>query len=90
MAGEGSEDRGKKKLRPMFNFEKLDVWHKAIDFADFIYSGTRDFPIEERFGLTNQMRRAAVFDLFEYCRRLFANVANGLCTLYRDRHWFGF
>jgi four helix bundle protein len=44
----------------MFNFEKLDVWHKAIDFADFIYSGTRDFPIEERFGLTNQMRRAAV------------------------------
>src|ERR1700687_1242876 len=44
----------------MFNFEKLDVWQKAIDFADFIYSATRDFPIEERFGLTNQMRRAAV------------------------------
>src|ERR1700737_2789553 len=44
----------------MFNFEKLDVWQKAIDFADFIYSATRDFPLEERFGLTNQMRRAAV------------------------------
>jgi four helix bundle protein len=44
----------------MFNFEKLAVWQKAIDFADFIYAETRAFPGEERFGLTNQLRRAAV------------------------------
>jgi four helix bundle protein len=44
----------------MFNFEKLDVWQKAIDFADLVYSSTRSFPDDERFGLTNQMRRAAV------------------------------
>lgn len=44
----------------MFNFEKLDVRHKAIDFADFIYSVTGTFPETERFGLTSQMRRAAV------------------------------
>ena len=44
----------------MFNFEKLDVWKKAIEFADLIYSITRSFPAEERFGLINQMRRAAV------------------------------
>jgi four helix bundle protein len=44
----------------MFNFEKLDVWQKAIDFADLVYKHTRDFPADERFGLTNQMRRAAV------------------------------
>jgi four helix bundle protein len=44
----------------MFNFEKLDVWHRAIDFADFIYTNMRNFPPDERFGLTNQMRRAAV------------------------------
>lgn len=44
----------------MFNFEKLDVWHKAIDFADLIYTDTRSFPADERYGLTNQMRRAAV------------------------------
>jgi len=44
----------------MFNFEKLEVWQKAIDFADLIYSDTRSFPSDERFGLTNQMRRAAV------------------------------
>jgi four helix bundle protein len=44
----------------MFNFEKLDVWQKAIDFADLIYNETRTFPLEERFGLTNQLRRASV------------------------------
>jgi len=44
----------------MFNFEKLDVWQKAIDFANVIYDETRAFPAEERFGLTNQLRRAAV------------------------------
>ncbi len=44
----------------MFNFEKLDVWQKAVALADVVYSQTRKFPAEERFGLTNQMRRAAV------------------------------
>jgi len=44
----------------MFNFEKLEVWQKAIDFADLIYKQTQSFPFEERFGLTNQLRRAAV------------------------------
>jgi four helix bundle protein len=44
----------------MFNFEKLEVWQKAIDFADFVYNTTRGFPNDERFWLTNQMRRAAV------------------------------
>jgi len=44
----------------MFNFEKLDVWQEAIQFADLVYELTGDFPDEEHFGLTNQMRRAAV------------------------------
>ena len=44
----------------MFNFEKLDVWQKAIDFADLVYSETQGFPTEERFGLTNQLRRAVI------------------------------
>ena len=44
----------------MFNFEKLDVWQKAIGFADLIYADTRTFPTDERFGLTTQLRRAAV------------------------------
>ena len=44
----------------MFNFEKLDIWQEAIQFADLVYGLTGDFPGEERFGLTNQIRRAAV------------------------------
>jgi four helix bundle protein len=44
----------------MFTFEKLETWHKAIDFADLVYTVTKNFPGDERFGLTSQMRRAAV------------------------------
>lgn len=44
----------------MFIFERLEVWQKAIEFADLVYELTKAFPGDERFGLTNQMRRAAV------------------------------
>lgn len=43
----------------MFNFEKLEVWKKAILFAGQVYRVTKSFPADERFGLTNQIRRAA-------------------------------
>ncbi len=43
----------------MFKFEKLAVWQKSLDFADLIYAETRTFPPDERFALTNQIRRAA-------------------------------
>ena len=44
----------------MFNFEKLEVWQKAIDYAEDIYRMTKGFPPEERFGMALQLRRAAV------------------------------
>src|SRR5512141_2333006 len=56
----------------MFNFEKLEVWNDAIVLADMVYALTRKFPDGERFGLTNQMRRAAVSissNLAEGCSR---------------------
>ena|SRR6185436_9702719 len=40
--------------------EKLDVWKKGIDFVVALYKATETFPKEERFGLTSQLRRAAV------------------------------
>jgi four helix bundle protein len=44
----------------MFNFERLDAWQAAVEFADAAYAVTRTFPADERFGLTSQIRRASV------------------------------
>lgn len=43
-----------------FSFEKLEVWNLARDLIKVIYSVTKDFPEAEKFGLTGQIRRAAV------------------------------
>ncbi len=44
----------------MHNFKELKVWQKAVDFVVKIYSVTRSYPNEEKFGLVSQMRRAGV------------------------------
>ncbi|GAB3227051.1 four helix bundle protein [Algoriphagus aestuariicola] len=44
----------------MHNFKELKVWQKAVDFAVKIYSVTKLFPNEEKFGLVSQMRRAGI------------------------------
>ena len=41
-------------------FRDLKVWQKAIELAKEVYAITRRMPDSEKFGLTNQMRRAAV------------------------------
>lgn len=41
-------------------FRKLTVWQRSISFVTFIYKITSQFPKEERFGLVDQLRRAAV------------------------------
>ena len=60
----------------MFNFEKLETWQKAIQFADLVYHITKAFPGDERFGLTTQMRRAAV--------SISSNIAEGASRHSRD------
>jgi len=43
-----------------FDFEKLQVYEKAINFANEVYNLTKKFPRDEQFGIMSQMRRAAV------------------------------
>jgi four helix bundle protein len=38
----------------------LDVWRLAIDLAQDVYEVSKVFPRDEQFGMTSQMRRAAV------------------------------
>ena len=42
------------------NYQELIVWQKAMDLVKMIYQATKHFPKEELYGLTNQIRRAAV------------------------------
>lgn len=44
----------------MKGYKELTVWQKAVDLAENIYRLTGAYPQEERYGLVNQMRRAAV------------------------------
>jgi|SRR5882724_2527967 len=40
--------------------ERLEVWGRSVEFVVTIYKLTSSFPNEEKFGLTSQIRRAAV------------------------------
>ena len=42
------------------NFKELIVWQKAMDLAAGVYTLTKYLPKEETYGLSDQMRRAAV------------------------------
>jgi four helix bundle protein len=44
----------------MKSHKDLDVWKRSIEFVTLIYKITKNFPKEEIYGLTNQIRRAAV------------------------------
>jgi len=44
----------------MRDFRDLDVWKKSIDLVERIYEVTQSFPKQEIYGLTSQIRRAAV------------------------------
>ena len=39
---------------------KLEVWHKAMNLVSNVYRITKEFPKDEVYGLSSQMRRAAV------------------------------
>ena len=53
----------------MRDFRELKVWHKAHGLTLDVYRATKSFPKEELYGLTSQIRRAAV--------SIGANIAEG-------------
>jgi four helix bundle protein len=44
----------------MHRFKDLEIWKRSRLFCSEIYSATSKFPDSEKFGLTNQLRRASV------------------------------
>lgn len=42
------------------NHKELDAWQLSIEFVTKIYTITQDFPKNEFYGLTNQIRRSAI------------------------------
>lgn len=52
-----------------YSFEKLEVWQEARKLVVWIYAITHSFPPDEKFGLTMQLRRAAI--------SVFSNHAEG-------------
>jgi four helix bundle protein len=54
---------------PIQSYQDLEVWQKGMDLAERIYRITSRFPREELYGLTSQLRRAAI--------SIPANIAEG-------------
>lgn len=48
------------------NFRDLEVWQLGKNIVVAVYEATKEFPTEERFGLTSQMRRSGVFHPVEH------------------------
>jgi four helix bundle protein len=43
-----------------YSFEKLEVWVEAKELSKNIYLTTKQFPDDEKFGLTSQLKRASI------------------------------
>jgi four helix bundle protein len=48
------------KRQPAKSFRDLIVWQKAHELVLDVYKATKDFPKEEMYGLTSQIRRSSV------------------------------
>ena len=79
-----------------YGFQRVIAWQKAHEFVLLIYKISKHFPDEERFGLTSQLRRAAISieaNIAEGYKKLgesdklrFLNIAQGSLEECRDYH----
>ena len=49
-----------KKYTIMHNFQKLEVWKVSMELTTEIYNYTKNFPDNEVYGITSQMRRCSI------------------------------
>jgi len=62
------------------NYRDLIVWQKSMDLVVAVYKASKTFPSDERFGLTGQLRRAAV--------SIPANIAEGYGRKHRGEYLY--
>ena len=60
MRGNGEQGTGNMEISVVSDYRDLRVWQDAMGLAELVYEMARKLPAEERFGLTMQLRRAAV------------------------------
>ncbi|MGI9175154.1 MAG: four helix bundle protein [Rhodothermales bacterium] len=48
------------RRKPVDSYRDLEVWQRGMDLVESVYALTKPFPADERFGLTAQLRRAAI------------------------------
>lgn len=73
----------------MRDYKKYDTWKIAHELVKEIYIISENFPKSELFGLTSQIRRAAVsIPTNIYRRRLWKIHRERICKIFRNKYWF--
>jgi four helix bundle protein len=68
-------------MKYVYSFEKLQVWIESKELTKQIYTITKTFPVDEKFGMIPQLRRASI----SVC----SNIAEGVSrTTNKDRARF--
>jgi four helix bundle protein len=44
----------------MHRYQNLEIWNRAIDLTAVVYELSKEFPEDEKFGLTSQIKRAVI------------------------------
>ena len=59
----------------MRNYQKLEAWTTSMQLINAVYQVTKDFPKEEEYGLTSQIKRTAI--------SIASNIAEGMGRQYK-------